>query len=127
MTKKHIATSSQNKTMSFDERVQNALHADEIDALYDELAPGQDAGMVTVLNKYQVTPMLYTLVAKQLDSIALNLMNGIEYSPADLIGDGNWTEFDPEWRRELELCIKHFAAHPKATLKDLRNGNFTRA
>jgi len=71
--------------------------------------------------------MLYELVAHQIDAICRNLVHGTEYSPAELIGDEYWSNFGPEGEREMELCIKHFAAHPEATLLDLRNGAFTPA
>lgn len=83
--------------------------------------------MITVLGKYEVTPMLYALTAGQLDSIDSHLISGIGYTPAELIGDECWTGFRKEAEREFELCIKHFAAHPDAMLIDLKNGTFTRA
>lgn len=126
MSKKTKIVTLTNGDMSFLERVQNALHSDEIEALYDELEPGQRqaAEMVIVLNKFQVTPMLYSMVAKQLETIANNLLKDIEYSPGELMGDDCWTTFGSEGRREMDLCIKHFATHPNAVLKDTHRGTF---
>lgn len=112
--------SSNGIEQSYEERVSNALHEDEIHSLFKE----QEPGMVTVLNIYQVTPMLYSLVAGQLDAISNNLMADIKYSPAELIGDEYWSMFGAGGQREMELCIKHFAAHPKSHLRDNLNGTF---
>jgi hypothetical protein len=114
-----VATGS--KTQSVKKRPEDALHACEIATLFN---PG-DAGLVTVLGKYAVTPMLYELVAHQLDAIERNLLHDVEYTPAELMGDEYWSDFDSAGQREMELCIKHFAAHPDAILRDTLKGNFT--
>jgi hypothetical protein len=108
---------------SHSELILNALRADEIENLFQQ----QEPVMVTVLGKFQVTPMLYQLVAGQLESIELNLIEGVEYTPKELIGDADWFSFDREGHREMELCIKHFAANEKSSLIDTRTGTFMQA
>jgi hypothetical protein len=123
MVKKTKAVAVENEEMSYEKRFENALHAFEIAALFDEKEPG----LVTVLKKFRVTPMLYVLVAGQIDSITRNLIDGIEYSPADLIGDEYWSQFDEEGQREMALCVKHFAANPRSKLTDTETGTFVLA
>jgi hypothetical protein len=120
MTKKTKKVAVGSNAMSYEERFENAVHADEINALFDE----QEPGLVTVLKKFRVTPMLYVLVAGQIDSITRNLIDGIEYSPADLIGDEYWSQFDKEGQREMALCVKHFAVNSRSTLTDTETGTF---
>jgi hypothetical protein len=106
---------------SYEERVSNALHGDEIHNLFNEREPG----MVTALGIYQVTPKLYSIVAGQLDAISNNLMDGVKYRAAELIGDENYLKFGPGGKREMELCIKHFAAQPHSQLHDHKDGTFS--
>ncbi len=123
MTKNAKAVALGNNEMSYEERLENAIHADEIEALFSEKEPK----LVTVLKKFQVTPMLYHLAANQLDSIKNNLVDGFEYEASELVSDEYWTEYDWAWRRELELCIKHFAANPRSRLTDTKTGKFVLA
>lgn len=114
---------SNGKTPPVNKRPEDALHANEIATLFNL----GDPGMITVLGKFEVSPMLYHLVASQLDIIDKHLIKGVEYTPLELIGDRWWCMFGEDGERELELCIKHFAAHPNATLFDLKTGTFTPA
>lgn len=109
--------------MTFEQRVQNARSHADIEVLFEEQRPG----LITVLKKFRVTPMLYQLVAAQLDAIHLNLIVGIEYTPAELMGDADWFQFGHDGQREMELCIKHFAAQKNSKLKDTTRGTFMRA
>lgn len=120
-TKSKAATCG--KELSLEERVQNAFHASEIEALFDE----GDVGMVTVLGKFQVTSLLYHLVAGQLESINMALIAGVEYTTAELVGDLCWSSLDDEGKREMALCIKHFATNPAAKLIDTETGTFISA
>jgi hypothetical protein len=119
MAKKITAASSSNIALST-KRPEDLLHGDEIEALFDQNRPG----FITVLGKFTVTPTLYQLTASLLDELDSHLIFGVEYSTQELIGDLWWNYFGPEDFREFELCVKHFATHPKATLKDLHNGTF---
>lgn len=121
--KKTTSAATSSKTQPGKKRPEDALHAKEIVTLFNS----GDPGMITVLGKFEVTPMLYELVASQLDIIDKHLIKGVEYTPLELIGDMWWCTFGEDGEREFELCIKHFAAHPDATLIDLKNGMFTRA
>lgn len=100
--------------------VEDAVSSVEIDSLLGE----GYTDMVTVLGRFKVTPMLYHLVACQLESIRLSLMQGVEYEPWDLIGDEYWSRFGAHGKREMELCLKHFAANPEAKLIDTETGTF---
>jgi hypothetical protein len=111
---------SSSKALPVKKLVQDAVSAAEIASL---LGDGY-TGMVTVLGKFQVTPMMYHLVAGQLESIHLNLIEGVEYTAAELVGDSWWSYFDHAGKREMELCIKHFAANPAAKLIDTDLGTF---
>lgn len=117
------AVAKSSKAPPVNKRPEDMLDAEEISALFRQSEPG----MITVLGKFEVTPMIYASVAQQLDSIFWTLVSDEEYSPAELIGDKDWSCFGPDGRRAMELCIKHFAAHPEATLIDLKNGMFALA
>lgn len=66
-------------------------------------------------------------LAAQLESIELNLLEGEEYTPREIIGDCHWSSFGHDGHREMELGIKHFAANEKSSLIDTLTGTFTRA
>ena len=80
--------------------------------------------MCIVLEKYQVTPMLFHLVGTRLEDIRCNLVTGETYRPQELIGDEWWVPFDGAWKREIELCLKHFAMRPDFELRDTERGTF---
>jgi hypothetical protein len=48
--------------------------------------------------------------------------SNIEYTPWDLIGDEYWSRLGAPGKREMELCLKHFAANPEAKLIDTETG-----
>ncbi len=81
-------------------------------------------GLCTVLDKFQVTPMLFYLVGTRLEDIRCNLVTGETYRPQELIGDEWWVPFDGAWKREIELCLKHFAMRPDFELRDTERGTF---
>ena len=80
--------------------------------------------LCTVLDKFQVTPMLFELVGVALESIQRNLIKGEFYTPSELVGDENWGHRDGAWRREIELCLKHFANYPDFGLRATERGTF---
>ncbi len=80
--------------------------------------------LCTVLDKFQVTPMLFHLVGVALEDIRRNLIEGEMYKPSELVGDENWGPGDGPWKREIELCIKHFATYPEFGLRATGCGNF---
>ena len=121
MKQKSMIAASSRKALPVEKLAQGLVRSSEIAALFNEDgAPG----LITVLGKYQVTPMLYHLVAHQLESIHINLIDGVEYTPSDLIGDEYWSRFGASGKREMELCLKHFAANPEAKLLDTETGTF---
>ena len=120
MKQQTINVASSDNALPIKKLVEDALNPSEIDSLLGE----GSTEMVTVLGKFQVTPMLYHLVACQLETIRLNLIEGVEYAPWDLIGDEYWSRFGPTGKREMELCLKHFAANPEAKLLDTETGSF---
>ena len=77
-----------------------------------------------VLEKYKVTPMLFHLVGVALESIQRNLIEGETYTPSELVGNENWEPHDRAWKREIELCLKHFAADPAFKLIATEQGAF---
>lgn len=81
-------------------------------------------GLCSVLDKFQVTPMLFHLVGSRLEDIRYNLVTGETYTPQELIGDQWWTPFNGAWRRELELCVQHFARNKHFGLRDTGSNTF---
>ena len=77
-----------------------------------------------VLEKFRVTPMLFHLVGVTLKSIQRNLIEGELYTPSELVGDEHWGPRDYAWKREIELCIKHFATYPEFGLRANGCGDF---
>ncbi len=102
--------------------VELMFDADEILDTFDDPAYNH---MVTVLGKFQVTPMLYHLVACHLGDIKMNLIDDCRYTADELIGDADWEQFKGPARREMELCLKHFATLPESYLMDSEKGYFT--
>ena len=80
--------------------------------------------LCTVLDKFQVTPMLFHLTGSCLESIQRNLIKGEFYTPSELVGDENWWHRDGAWKREIELCLKHFANYPDFGLRATERGTF---
>ena len=77
-----------------------------------------------VLKKYKVTPMLFHLAGVALESIQQNLIEDECYTPSELVGDEYWGARDRAWKREIELCVKHFATYPEFGLRDTEEGTF---
>lgn len=102
------------------ERILNAVTAHELEDLFQE----QEPELIIVLGKFRVTPMLYKLVAAQLDDITQNLMEEVAYTPEDLMGDEVWYSFGPEGQREMELCLKQFALNDRCPLVETGTGTF---
>lgn len=121
MKQQTINAASSGKALPVEKLAEGLVRSSEIVTLFNEDgAPG----LITVLGKFQVTPMIYHLVAHQLESIHVNLIRDIEYTPSDLIGDEYWSRFGAPGKREMELCLKHFAANPEAKLLDTETGTF---
>ena len=80
--------------------------------------------LCTVLGKFRVTPMLFRLTGSCLENIQRNLIDGEMYTPSELVGDENWGPWGGPWKREIELCLKHFAAYPEFGLRATGCGNF---
>lgn len=109
--------------MTHEARILDALCADELECLFQEKEPG----LITVLGKFRVTPMLYQLVAAQLEGIDQNLMVNVEYTAAELMGDEVWSTFGPKGQREMVLCLKQFALNERCALIDTGTGTFVYA
>ena len=77
-----------------------------------------------VLDKFQVTPMLFHLTGSCLENIQRNLIEGEMYTPSELVGDENWGPYDGAFKREIELCLKHFANYPDFGLRATERGTF---
>ncbi len=112
-----------NQHEDIDLRIQNAWEPSEIKSLMDGL-PGHS--LIKVLGKFQVTPMLYAYTAHHLAGVCDLLIPDVQYSVRELVGDECWAEGEGShgWRRELELCLKHFAQNPDSPINDLKNGYF---
>ena len=97
--------------------------APEVTAFFEkyERSPND---LVIVLEKFQVTPMLFELVGVALESIQRNLIKGEFYTPSELVGDENWGPWGGPWKREIELCLKHFALYPDFGLRATERGTF---
>jgi hypothetical protein len=111
--------------------IENAIDPVEIDSLMNRLS---NVGLVRVLGKFNVTPMLYHVTANELARIDKHLIKAVNYSVADLLGDRWWGMFaskgsnddgDGDGQREFDLSVKHFAAHPKSRLHDNKDGTFS--
>lgn len=118
--KKNKSAASKSKMPSANKPPQELCCADEGEALYVD----DSSGMVIVLDKYQVTPMFYHLVAHQIECIVSILVPEEEYTPAEIIGDEDWFGFGPEAQRAMTLCLKHITAHPDSDLTETDTGTF---
>ncbi len=77
-----------------------------------------------VLDKFQVTPMMFHLVGTTLEDGNRNLIKGETYTAQELVGDQHWLPFDGEWKHEIELCLRHFATFPNFNLHYNEHGVF---
>ena len=85
---------------------------------------GSVHGFCIVLEKFQVTPMLFHLVGTTLENGNRNLIKGEIYTAQELVGDQHWLPFDGWWRHDIVLCIRHFATFPNFNLRFNEHGVF---
>ena len=74
---------------------------------------------IVVLDKYAVDSMLFELVEEKFNDILPCLLEGVEYTPEELIGYEWWTELTNLSQRQAHLCLKHMATMPGTRLTDM--------
>jgi hypothetical protein len=91
---------------------------------YAEMAVDRENDMcpmeyTVVLEKYAVDSMLFELVEEKFNDILPRLLEGVEYTPEELIGYEWWTELTILSQRQAHLCLKHMATMPDSRLIDM--------
>ena len=76
-----------------------------------------------VLDKYAVDSMLFELVEEKFNDILPCLLEGVDYTPEELIGYEWWTELTNLSQRQAHFCLKHMATMPGTRLTDMANAS----
>jgi hypothetical protein len=76
-----------------------------------------------LLNKFAVDSTMLETVQCNFNEILPSLMEGVEYTAEDLVGDELWADLTNLGQRHAHLCLKHLATLPGARLAALSGTN----
>jgi hypothetical protein len=79
----------------------------------------QEAELVILLDKYIVEADFLDEVAGQFYEIYPSLLDDVDYSPAEIVGELFWANLTDLGQRIALLCLKHLATEPEVPLVDL--------
>jgi len=90
--------------------------AKDVDAgLTDPMNPN---GTMVLLDKFKVDTGYFEIVESRFSDIYPFLLEDIEYTAQDLIGEDLWADQTGIGQRHAVLCLKHLAQQPGARLID---------
>ena len=81
--------------------------------------------VMIVLNKFKVETDFFELVESEFSEIYPYLLEGVEYSAQDLVGEPLWNDFIFLAQRQAIYCLKHLATMPGAHLVDLSYSEYS--
>jgi hypothetical protein len=79
----------------------------------------QDMELVHLLDKYTVEAHFLHDVEGQLFDIYPSLLEEVDYSPAEIVGETFWANLTNLGQRIALLCLKHLATEPDVPLVDV--------
>ena len=99
----------------------HCLTTDNAQRLTDAPAPEGDLGseIIVVLGKFEVTLDLYMDTEMQFDDIYPRLLEGVNYTPADLVGPEFWSGMSDFGRRLTTHCLQDLADDEEKPLVDV--------
>ena len=80
---------------------------------------GQASELVIVLDKYTVEEDFFDAVEEQFSEIYSSLLDDVDYTPAEVVGELFWANLTDLGKRVAILCLKHLATEPDVPLVDL--------
>jgi hypothetical protein len=81
--------------------------------------------VMIVLNKFKVETDFFELVESEFSEIYPYLLEGVEYSAQDLVGEPLWNDLIFLAQRQAIYCLKHLATMPGAHLVDLSYSEYS--
>jgi hypothetical protein len=88
---------------------------------------GKETYCLTVLDKFSIEKQMLEEVTVRLDAIVPFLIEGVEYTPQDLIWGQLFGALCAKKHPEIVLSLKHMASLPNARIKETQWGRFTLA
>ena len=79
----------------------------------------QGKQLVILLDKYTVEADFFDEVESQFCEIYPSLLDDVDYTPAELVGELFWANLTDLGKRVAILCLKHLATEPDVPLVDL--------
>lgn len=75
--------------------------------------------VMILLDRFKVETEFFELVESEFSEIYPYLLENVEYSPQDLIGEPLWNDLISLAQRQAIFCLKHLATLPDAPLVDV--------
>lgn len=72
-----------------------------------------------LLGKFKVETEYFEIIESRVSDISPFLLEEIDYTAQDLVGEDLWTELTGFGQRQAVLCLQHLASLPGAGLTDV--------
>lgn len=83
------------------------------------LDPMNPEGTMILLGKFKVETEYFEIIESRFSDIAPFLLEDVDYTAQDLIGEDLWSELAGFGQRHAVLCLKHMATLPDVPLCDV--------
>jgi len=78
-----------------------------------------DAETMVLVGKFTVHPQFFETIESRVTDILPFLLEGVTYSPVELIGEDLWRDITSLGQRQATFCLMHMATMPGAALREV--------
>ena len=83
------------------------------------LIGSSDAETMVLLGKFTVHPQFFETIESCVTDILPFLLEGVAYTPLELVGEALWSDISSLGQRQATLCVKHMTTMPGAALREV--------